>query len=323
MIDLHLHLDGSLPVQTVIELAKSQNIQLPAWDPVLLKQQLSVPENCQNLAEYIACFKTPLRLLQTRGAIGLAVSGLLAALEEQGLWYAEIRFAPALHTQRGLTQSQVVKAAAEALQKGLVGKRLKAALILCCMRGEANDADNHETLKVAQDYLGHGVAAVDLAGDEHGFPTEKYRGLFKTADTMGLPFTLHAGEAAGADSIRLALEYGAKRIGHGVRAGEDQGVIDYLKEHQIPLEMCVTSNLQTRAVAGIRQHPILQYLRDGLCVTCNTDNMTVSNTTLQKEFQLLETELGLRRQDKEKLIFNSIEAAFLPEKEKQKLYGIR
>ena len=280
MIDLHLHFDGSLLARTVLELAKEQGIALPSEEPDELKLFLAAPADCGSLNEYLEKFDLPLLVLQTREAIRKGMYTLVSSLKEQGMLYAEIRFAPQLHTKKGLTQEQVVKAALQGLQEAAAGSFFKAKLILCCMRGADNREENLLTVRTAAAFLGRGVAALDLAGAEALYPTADYGEVFSLAKELSVPFTIHAGEADGPESIRAALRMGASRIGHGVRAGEDPELLEELKEKQIPLEMCPSSNVQTKAVPSLSEHPVLSYLRRGLLVTVNTDNMTVSDTTM-------------------------------------------
>lgn len=304
-IDLHLHLDGSLTPAYVIRQAEKQGIALPTQDEAELLKYMCVPEDCRDLNEYLEKFALPCSVLQTEDALTEAVADLCRRLEEQGLSYAEIRFAPQLHLQKGLTQRQVVEAAV----KGLVSDdAFTAKLILCCMRMGDNEEQNMETVEMAAQYLGKGVVAADLAGAEGLFATASFERVFEKAAEYQVPFTIHAGEAAGADSIRAALKFGAKRIGHGVRCLEDESLVSYLCEHEIPLEVCPTSNFQTRVVEG--HYPLKEMVEKGLCVTLNTDNMTVSGTTLENEFRIARDVLGLTEAELAKLKENASKARF-------------
>lgn len=311
MIDLHLHLDGSLPLGFVKELAGARHIPLP--EPV--EAALQVPERCASLHEYLCCFDLSLALLQSAEALERAAFALCGELAQQGLLYAEIRFAPQLHGREGLSQPQAV----EAVLAGVRRSGFHAQAILCCMRG-GEEAANRETVAVTERYLGQGVCACDLAGAEALYPTGRYGGLFSYARSLGVPFTIHAGEAAGPDSIRAALDMGARRIGHGVRAGEDQALVGRLKAQKVPLELCFTSNLQTKAVASPQAFPLRAYLQAGLCCTVNTDNMTVSGTTLPGEFAKLQA-LGLTGAEREQLLLHACAAAFLPDAGRWRLAG--
>ena len=322
MIDLHLHFDGSLLPRTVLELAKEQGIALPSEEPDELKFFLAAPPDCGSLNEYLEKFDLPLLVLQTREAIRKGMYTLASSLKEQGMLYAEIRFAPQLHTKKGLPQEQVVKAALQGLQEAAAGSFFKAKLILCCMRGADNREENLLTVRTAAAFLGRGVAALDLAGAEALYPTADYGEVFALAKELSVPFTIHAGEADGPESIRAALRMGASRIGHGVRAGEDPELLEELKERQIPLEMCPSSNVQTKAVPSLSEHPVLSYLRRGLLVTVNTDNMTVSDTTIEREFRLLKEELGMTPEERRQLLLNAADAAFLTAEERWRLKDV-
>lgn len=322
MIDLHLHFDGSLLPRTILELAREQQLPLPAEDPDELKLFLSAPEDCESLNEYLEKFDLPLSVLQTKEAIRKAMYTLLSSLKEQGMLYAEVRFAPQSHLRKGLTQEDAVKAAILGMQEATAGSFFMAKLILCCMRGGDNQEANRKTIETAAAFLGRGVAAVDLAGAEALFPTADYEELFAYAKDLGLPFTIHAGEADGPESIETALRFGAARIGHGVRANEDEKVLGLLRESQIPMEMCPTSNVQTKAVSSFLEHPILRYLRSGLKVTVNTDNMTVSDTTIEREYRRLKTELGMTEEERKALLFNAADAAFLIEEERGRMKDV-
>lgn len=313
-IDLHVHLDGSIPLHTARELAARQG--LPLYDEAELRRRMVAPPDCRDLNEYLAVFDYPLSLIQTEEAIEYAVYAFLKTLSDQGLTAAEPRFATSLLTRGGLNQQQALEAALRGRARFLSSpdnvSGLEASFILCTMRGprETNEKANFETLELAKAYLGKGVCAADLAGAEALFPTTDYRSLFARAAELGLPYTIHAGEAAGPESIRAALSFGARRIGHGVRCLEDPALVQELAKAQIPLELCPTSNLHTRIFAKMEDYPIRPLLEAGVCITINTDNMTVSDTTLAREFsritealQLSEAELSVLEQNAEKARF--------------------
>lgn len=304
-IDLHLHLDGSLTPAYVISQAKKQGLELPVWEEKELVKYMTAPADCRDLNEYLEKFDLPCSVMQTEDALTEAVRDVCRQMEAQGMKYVEIRFAPQLHTKKGLTQRQVTEAAIKGLPQG---KGLEAKLILCCMRMENNEKENMETIRMAEEYLGKGVAAADLAGAEAIFPTKSFEPVFRMAREAGVPFTIHAGEADGPKSIWTALKFGAKRIGHGVRCLEDETLVEYLREHRIPLEVCPTSNFQTKAVKG--EYPLKKMLEKGLCVTLNTDNTTVSGTTLEKEFEVARTRLGVTEEELEILKANAEKARF-------------
>jgi len=315
-IDLHLHLDGAVTPDIARKLAKMQNIALPE-DEEELKKLLTVQEDCQSLTEFLKCFDLPLSLMQTAEGLREAVRLVADNIRSQGVIYAEIRFAPQLHTQKGMTQEDAVNAALEGLRK----TELKANLILCLMRGEGNEEQNEETFRLAKKYLVEdgGVVALDLAGAEALFPTAGYKDIFKRVKEAGIPFTMHAGEAAGPESIKAALESGATRIGHGVRAYEDPEVVKLIKDKGIVLEMCPTSNRQTHAIPDMSKYPLVEYLNQGIKVTLNTDDMGIEGTTLAEEYRYMEKGFGLTIEQKKILLGNAIDAAFTTQEVKEQL----
>ena len=313
LIDLHLHLDGSLSVKSVKELAALQNIEIPEGDELL--KQLRVNEDCHDLTEYLEKFAFPGMLLQTKEAIALSVYNLQEELKEQGLIYAEIRFAPQLHTHKGLSQKEIIEAAIEGLNRS----DFCANLILCCMRGNDNHEENLETVRLAKEYLGKGVCCLDIAGAEALFPTENFEDLFTLAKELGIPYTIHAGEADGPKSVYKALEYGTKRLGHGVRSLEDPALIEKIVREGITLELCPTSNVHTCMFPCIEEYPIRKLMDAGVKVTVNTDNMTVSNVTLGSEFEKLIAAFSLTDVEIKDIAKNSVNACFAADKTKKEL----
>ena len=312
LIDLHLHLDGSLSVKSVKELAALQNIEIPEEEAELLKL-LRINDDCKDLTEYLEKFAFPGKLLQTKEAIALSVFNLQEELKEQGLIHAEIRFAPQLHTHKGLSQREVIEAAIEGLNRS----DFSAELILCCMRGNDNHEENLETVKLAKDYIGKGVCCVDIAGAEALFPTENFEDLFVLAKELGIPYTIHAGEADGPKSVYKALEFGTKRLGHGVRSLEDPALVEKLVAEGITLELCPTSNLHTCMFPCMEEYPLRKLMDAGVKVTINTDNMTVSNITLAKEFGKLVAALHLTDEEIKGFARNSVNACFASEETKK------
>jgi len=319
-IDLHLHLDGAITVPIAKQLAEIQGFQLPTDSDEELEKYLTVPPDCKSLNDFLRCFEIPGYLLQTPVGLREAVRLVADNIKSQGVVYAEIRFAPQFHTKDGMTQEEAIQAALE----GLKETELKANLILCCMRGDGNDAQNEETIELAAKYLVEdgGVVAVDLAGAEALYPTENYRELFAKARELGIPFVIHAGEAAGAESVRYAIEFGAKRIGHGVRIFEDPEVVALVKEKGVTLEMCPTSNAQTRVIDNMSEYPLMKYLDDGIKVTLNTDDMGIEGTTLANEYRIMEEYFNLSPEQERILLTNAVEAAFTTDAVKNQLREI-
>lgn len=312
IVELHLHLDGSLRPETVWELAKEQDVELPAKSAEEVKYKMEVPEDCKTLEEYLERFDLPLLVLQRADAIERVTFELVEDLAKEGVDYAEIRFAPQLSVNGGLTQDEVVEAAIRGAERGMkTYPQIRVGLILCCMRGADNEELNMQTVETAKKYLGDVVCAVDIAGAEGLFPTEKFAPVFAKVREYGVPMTIHAGEAAGPDSMKAALSFGTKRIGHGVAAINDPELIKRLIDENVTLEVCVTSNYHTKVVPAINMHPIHKLLEKGVHVTVNSDNRTCSRTTLQKEKDVLKEELGFTDEEIEKMQEYAWEARFL------------
>lgn len=308
MIDLHLHLDGSLSKKTVRQLADMQSIDI-AGDITGL---LTVSDNCCDLNEYLEKFEFPLKLLQTKEALTLSIYNLLSELDSQGIVYAEVRFAPQLHLNKQLTQTDVVEAVLQGKQQAETLLNIRSGIILCCMRGSHNTDANMETVSVAAKYLDKGVVAVDLAGAEALYPNEQFTKELSYANRLNIPLTIHAGEADGYNSVRTALEYRPVRIGHGIRAAWDDETMQMLADKGIFLELCPTSNLNTKVVDDIKDYPLMKLLDAGVKVTINTDNMTVSDTTLEQEIRLIAGAFNLSDKQIEGLLINSVEASLSP-----------
>lgn len=320
-VDLHLHLDGSLRVETVLELALERKIKLPSQDPEQLAQYLQVPDNCPNLTDYLKRFELPLEILQDEESLERAAWELVEDLKAENVCYGEIRYAPNLHLEKGLKPKKVVEAVLQGVQRAGEKYGVETGVILCCMRHQDPEV-NKDVVRLAGDHLGGGVVAIDLAGDEVSYPVDRLKDVFTFAQGAGLPYTIHAGEAAGPESIRLALELGACRIGHGVQAKKDPALIKILREKGVILEMCPTSNVQTKAVANLAEHPLAEYFEQGLKVTINTDNRTVSHTTLTREYELIKEQFSLGETQLRQMNLYAIEGAFTTEGIKEKVRKI-
>jgi len=338
IIDLHMHFDGSLSVNTVNMLmylnpdrvSKQYAYLLNLTDEereVALINVLQTPDNCQSLQEYLTKFDLPCALLQDVQSVHLAVYNLLNELVAEGVKYVEIRFAPQLHSieyavcevYRFEHERRILNAMIEASKK-VPG--IKCGFILCCMRNLPDKYKdgydpNYNTIRLAHEFYGKGVVGLDLAGAEARDETAMFRELFAKARKLKIPFTIHAGEAGSIEwrlnSLKSALDFGAKRIGHGIALQHSSDLRRLCKENGVGIECCPISNLQTKAVCGgIRNHPLPQFLREGLLVSVNTDNRSVSNTNLEKEFELL-TEVGIGETEQRQLMLNAIEMSFADE----------
>ncbi|WOC33219.1 MULTISPECIES: adenosine deaminase [Caproicibacterium] len=320
-VELHLHLDGSLVLEDAWQMALQQGLVRQEDGFESFRRRMQVPSDCRSLSAYLQCFTLADAMLQTAPALERAAYRLLLQLSREGTAYAEIRFAPQLHCQNGLTMEQAVQAVLRGVKKAEKETDILARVLLCAMviTGQPDvDRQNERTFRIAAEYRSEGIAGVDLAGAETARPMEDFRGLFRIAQSLGLPFTIHAGEAGGPENVRLAVEFGARRIGHGCSAIRSPAVMDLLKREQITLEMCPTSNLQTGAVASLEEHPIRRFAEYGIPVTVNTDDRTCSGTTLDREYETI-MRLGFRKNDLLRFNCNAAKAAFLPEKEKAAL----
>ena len=306
-IDLHLHIDGSLSLPCFQ--TRASNVGLSMTD-AQIRKAVMVSDTCQSLPEYLQCFELPTRLLQTEKALTLSTFDLIRNLEAQGLFYAELRFAPQHYTRQGLTQQQTVAAVLKGVDMAKkAGFHIQIGILLC-MLVNGSPADNQETAELAVAYKDIGIAGLDLAGPESAVPMSEFQLLFHFAYQSGLPFTIHAGECGDYENISRAISFGARRIGHGCAARFSEECMRLLEKEQIVLEMCPTSNVQTKAVPTLAEHPIRIFFDRGIAVTVNTDNMTVSNTTLDKEYALLKKQFHFTDQELEKMSQTALRGAF-------------
>lgn len=313
-VNLHIHLDGSLRPETVYNWIQEEKKDINLEQ---VKKLLMVDKDCRNLNQYLTKFALPVEMLQTKAHIKQSTYELFEDLAKENVIYAEVRFAPSLHTQKDLTYSEIVEAAIEGMNEAKKQYNIKGNLILCCMRGENNKRENLETIQIAAKYLNKGVCGIDLAGAEALYKTKNFEEEFNLAKKLNIPFTIHAGEADGPESIRTALEFGAKRIGHGVRCIEDKNLMAELIKKQILLEICPTSNLQTQAIQG--EHPLEKIYKSGIKISINTDNNSVSNTNLEQEYNWILQNTNLKIEDLVNMNINAIRGAFITPKEKAEL----
>lgn len=315
-VELHVHLDGSVRPSTLIKLAKAQGKDIATTDETELLQYVQVEENCESLVDYLNTFDFVLPYMQTEEALETVAYEIVQQCAEQNVKYVEVRFAPHLHTQEGLSIERIYEAVIRGLKRGEKQYNVVSRCIGIILRG--HDTKNQfETVEIGVKYFGKGLVAVDLAGAESLFPPELYVAPFAKAEELHIPITIHAGEAAGASSIWTAVsQLHAIRIGHGVRLNEDKKIFNDIKQLQTPLEFCPISNIQTKAVSGWEQYPIKSYLEQGIKVTVNTDNLTVSNTNLTKELVSIMEKCQLSLNDVALLQKNAIESIFLEDEVK-------
>lgn len=317
-IELHLHLDGSVKPGTLLELAQQQGIELPTTDVNQLKQYVAVAQDCKSLQSYLEKFVYPQEVMQRFDDLERIAYELCEIVAQENVKYFEVRFAPQFHTEKGLSIDEVVQAVLTGLKRGEKDYNVKTGLILCCMRHQ-DGSKNMEVVELAGRLKGQGVVAIDLAGSEAQYPVENHAQIFKRAKELGLHITIHAGEAAGASSVAKAIELGAERIGHGVRIDENPQLLEWVKDNQILLEVCPISNLQTKVVQSTQDHPVKRYFDQGIKLSINTDNRTVSSTSLVKEYEMLINELGFTIDEIIQMNLYAAQEAFLSENEKIEL----
>lgn len=301
-VELHLHLDGSLDVEYASKLAGRD----------VLSEMVS--RNDTSLKSYLEKFNLPGELFQEYDDI-VHFSYLLGKeLEKEEVIYAEIRFCPFFHDKK-ISVDRVITGIREGLSKV---PSVKTNLIFCMMRHFSFE-QNMNIVRLAQKYYGNGCCGLDLAGDEANFKTNNFKELFDEVRKTGIPYTIHAGEADGYESVLDAISFGAKRIGHGIRSIEDEETVKKLVENNIYLEICPDSNLDTLAVSSILEHPIKKLDKAGVLVTISTDNRTVSETSLENEYRLVSESFGYTEDDFIRFNINAIEAAFISDEEKKEL----
>ncbi|MGN0389365.1 MAG: adenosine deaminase [Wujia sp.] len=308
-IDLHCHLDGSFSrgyVMRTLELSELDDAKLHA------------PENCKSLTEYLTCFDLPISCLQTKEHITEGVIDVIAQAAKENVRYIELRFAPACSVNNNLDLPSVIEAAISGCKKAFDKYGVFSNLILCAMRHHTLK-QNLAVVRHTREFLGYGVCALDLAGDEAGFPNEDFKELFEEANRLGVPFTIHSGECGRTENVRLALAYGAKRVGHGIALIKDKNLMAECRNARIGFELCPTSNFQTKAVTTYEAYPLRTFLDYGLLATINTDNRTVSSTSCTKEFLFAEQQLQITKEDFLTLYKNSVEISFADDSVKHQL----
>lgn len=317
--ELHCHLDGSLPAHTVRRMGKQAGLALPETEEELAAA-LTVPADCRSLKEYLNCFSLPISCLQTYDALYTAAYDTAKAAFEEGTIYLELRFAPAFSAHEGFTQEDVVRAVRDGLKKAEADLGMYTGILLCGMR-HFEPEKNLEIPVLAEKFLGDGVCGIDLAGDEKAYPPELHSKMFSLASEMEIPFTIHGGECHSAENVRTCVLMGARRIGHGIAMAGAKEIEELCRERDVAVELCPTSNFQTKAVEKKSDYPIRRFLEQGLAVTVNTDNRTVSGTSMTEELYLLHSQFGLTKEEAVQVTENAVRAAFAREEVKKALLG--
>lgn len=308
-VELHLHLDCCLSFDVV------QKID-PTISYETYQESFIAPPRCTDLADYITRAVCGCNLMQTSEQLRLVTLDLFDQLKNDYVIYAEIRFAPLLHTFKGLTPTEVVSIVNEAVKEGTEQTRVGASLILCTLR-HFSEEQSMETVKLVEQFKGTNVVGFDIAADEAGFPIDNHVKAFTYAKEKNLHITAHAGEAKGAESVWETLKnFHPSRIGHGVRSIEDSVLIEFLKQKDIHLEVCPTSNVQTNVIDKIENHPVDKIYKSGISMSINTDARTISDVDLRKEYETLDKYFNWGKEHFLKCNLEAIKHAFISSEKK-------
>ena len=273
-------------------------------------EELSVSDDCTSLAEYLEKFSLPGQCIMDEKGLEAAGYDVLRTMSQENVRYAEIRFAPLLSETSGMNCRAVIEAVLKGLERGRADFGTEFGVITCAMRHHSQE-DNSRMIKTAREYLGYGVCAADLAGAEAAYPMAQFMELFQNTRKLEMPFTLHAGECGSVQNIVDSVKAGAGRIGHGIAMRGNSEVQKMIREKGIGVEMCPISNLQTKAVESERQYPLREFLDNGIKVTINTDNRTVSNTTMTKELQFIQEHYRITDEEIRLMMRNAVDTAFI------------
>jgi adenosine deaminase len=302
----------------MLELADDAGVALPASDAVALADYMHVSEG-GDLVDYLARFDITLDLMQTAGAIERIAYELAEDSANENIRYTEVRFCPVLSTRAGLSSADVVEATLRGLRRAEADHEITTAVIVCGLRNLPVQT-SIEMAELAVSFRDRGVVGFDIAGAEHGHPPIEHQRAFQIAADANMGVTIHAGEAFGPASIHQAVHYcGARRIGHGTRLWEDPDLLGFVNDYRIPIEVCLTSNVQTRATPTLEEHPLRIYYDQGLVVSLNTDNRLMSATTMTDEFLIAHRALGFSWDQLCELTIMGFQSAFLPYKDKAAL----
>jgi len=314
--ELHCHLDGSLRLNTILDLAEKNKVELPSRDPDTLWKAVTVQSNNITLPEYIKKFDLTLKVLQTPESLIRAAFELAEDCSKENILYLEVRYSPILHTEHGMTTMESVDAVIKGLKQAEEEFKIKTGIIICGIRSISPEV-SYQLAELAVAFKNRGVVGFDLAGVEENFPAKDHKEAFYLILDNNINTTLHAGEDYGPESIHQAVHYcGAHRIGHGVRLKEDGDLLNYIADHRIAMEICMTSNIHTGSVKSYETHPFKFYYDYGLRVTLNTDNRLISNTCLTKEYMLAHQYFNFQIPDFKEIIINGFKSAFLPHRDR-------
>jgi adenosine deaminase len=315
--DLHVHLDGSLRLETILELADAEGVKLPAKDVDGLRESIGCGKHFGSLVDYLKGFAITLQVMQTEAGLERIAFELAEDAHLENVRYMEVRYSPMLHTERGLKLTAVVEAVLEGLDRAAKTYGIRSNVIVCGIRNISPER-SYKMAELAVAYKGRGVVGFDLAGAEADNPAKDHRDAFQLVRDNNINCTIHAGEAYGPASIAQAIHVcGAHRIGHGCRLIENGDLVHYVNDHRIPLECCPSSNVQTGAVRNMANHPLKLYFDLGVRVTINTDNRLITDTSVSKELWLAHSQMGVPFRDVKSMVLGGFKSSFLPFHEKQ------
>lgn len=318
-IELHCHLDGSLRVETAIELAKKEGIELESYEYDKVKELLVIPEECESLNDYLKRFDLPVSILQRPENLERVAFELMEDANKENVKYIEIRFAPLFHLEKGMTQEEVIASVIKGIRKAEELYDIRGNVILSCLRHHSVDSV-YEVIEAGKKFIGKGVVAIDLAGCELENFVKPYEEVMKAAREAGFRVTIHAGETGYGKNVRDAIELlGAERIGHGLFIFNDEEAYNLVKNKGVTLEMCPKSNIDTKGVTKYEEHPIYKYHKDNIKVNLSTDNRTVSNITLTEEFENVDKAFNIDFEDYKKIYLDSVDASFCTDELKEQL----
>jgi adenosine deaminase len=313
--ELHCHLDGSVRPETLVELGREYRVAMPATDADALREYMRV-DDARHLEDYLARFDVTLSVMQTADALDRIAYELAEDAAKDGVRYIEVRYAPVLNVRAGLTLGQAVEAPLRGLGRAEAEHGIIGRVIVCGLRNMPPQ-QSLELAQLAVAYKTSGVVGFDLAGGEIGNPASEHAAAFAYAREHDLACTCHAGEGDGADSVRQAVHVcGAHRIGHATHLIQDASLTQYVNDRRIALEICLTSNVQTRAVSSYDAHPFRRYFDAGLNVVLNTDNRLMSGVTLTDEYAAAARHLDFTFDELCAVALNGFESAFLPWQER-------
>ena len=308
-IDLHCHLDGSLVLKSMSEIMGRE----------VREEEIQVSDNCTSLAEYLLKFDLPISCIQTEAGLKKSAKDFLMELQKDNIKYVEARFAPFFSCGEGLSYKQIMESVLDGFKEASEETGILFQVIACNMR-HLDEETNIRMMKECREFLGEGLCAIDLAGDEKSMPNAMFGNLFAEAKKLDYPYTIHAGECGSVQSILDAVEMGAKRIGHGIAMMGNAEVQKLVASKRIGVEMCPISNYQTKALQPEQVYPIRDFAKMGVLTTINTDNRTVSNTCITKEMEFLNKKIGISEDELYQYQMNAVDVAFCDDAMKHEIW---